>query len=106
LSVLAVDLGGSHVTCAAVSSGRVLCARTLPSDGRSLAALLPEIAQCLKECCSEARVAIRDCIGIGIGFPAIVDAEAGEVISSFTKYQDVGAADLRTWAQEHFELPR
>lgn len=41
LTVLAVDLGGSHAACAVVRSGVILAEKSFPADGGSCIVSLP-----------------------------------------------------------------
>ena len=106
MSVLALDLGGSHVGCAVVNDGLVLASSTVTTDAGSLRALLPELTAQLRENCRAVGVSPEACKGLGIGFPAIVDSRSGEVLSTLgSKFADCTGADLRAWSQVEFGLP-
>ncbi len=106
MSVLALDLGGSHAGCAVVEGGKVLAAATAATDARSLKELLPELTARLRECCRVAAVLPEACNGLGIGFPALVDSESCELLSTLgNKFADLTAADLQAWCHDEFELP-
>ncbi len=113
MSVLAIDLGGSHIGCAVVNGGSILASRsiTLPkttaaTEARSLRQVLPELAAQLRHACSTAGIALESCAGIGVGFPAIVDSRTGDVLSTLgPKFADLSGADLMAWADDEFSLP-
>lgn len=106
MRLLAVDLGGSHVTCAFVEAEGVRASRRLrAAAGGSLAALLPEIAEALRAVATEADVPITSCAGLGFGFPGLVDADRGRVLSTNAKYDDAPALDLAAWAAAELDLP-
>lgn len=106
MSVLALDLGGSHVGCAVVDRGSVLASSTVATDARSLRQLLPELAIQLRENCRVAGSPSEACKGVGIGFPAIVDSRSGELLSTVgSKFTDCTGADLQAWAKREFGLP-
>lgn len=106
MSVLAIDLGGSHVTSAVVADGQILASSSMRTNAGSLKQLMPEIERNLVDLCEHANVPIAQCSGIGMGFPAIVDAGSGEILSRFTKYADgVSGTELRDWADRKFGLP-
>jgi glucokinase len=106
MSVLALDLGGSHVGCAVVSDGTLLASSTVTTDARSLRELLPELAAQLRKSCSAAGISPENCKGLGIGLPAIVDSRSGEVLSTLgSKFADCMGADLQAWSKREFGLP-
>src|SRR6202789_356281 len=106
MSVLALDLGGSHVGCAVVSDGTFLASSTITTDARSLRELLPELTAQLRKNCSDAGISPKECKGLGIGFPAIVDSRSGEVLSTLgSKFADCTGADLQAWSKREFGLP-
>jgi glucokinase len=106
MSVLALDLGGSHVGCAVVSDGTLLASSTITTDARSLRELLPELTAQLRKSCSAAGISPQECKGLGIGFPAIVDSRSCEVLSTLgSKFADYTGADLQAWSKREFGLP-
>lgn len=103
---IAIDVGGSHAACAIVEESRILAADHFPVGNAScFRTLLPHladrIAALLKGCGFEA----RDCAGIAISFPGIVDP-AGRIFSTPKgKYDDSNAVDLPAWSRAQFGLP-
>jgi glucokinase len=105
MSVLALDLGGSHVGCAVVNGGTVLASSSVSTDARSLRELLPRLAVRLRESCRAAGISPEACEGMGIGFPAIVDSRSGELLSTLgDKFADLTAEDLQSWSNSEFGL--
>jgi glucokinase len=105
MSVLALDLGGSHVGCAVVNDGRVLASSAVTTDARSLRELLPELSAKLRYICRVAGISPDKCKGLGIGFPAIVDSRSGELLSTLvSKFADCTGADLQAWSKSEFGL--
>ncbi len=103
MKVLAVDVGGSHVSCGAVEDGQLLETISIQTDSRGhLTNLLPGLAEALMalEMRHDAGFA-----GIGFGFCGLVDTAAGRVVSTNHKYSDATSVDLRAWAYEGFNLP-
>ena len=105
MSILAVDVGGSHAACALVSGTRILDCKTLPARGTSTLEVLVSaltgamqqlLAGCPKSDC---------CRGIGFSFCGIVDSKHCQILSSNDKYSDSAAFDLVSWAQTEFNLP-
>jgi glucokinase len=103
MKVLAVDFGGTHVSCGAVSDGELLDKATIQTDSRgSLLCLLPAVAQTLHGLRARNGTGFT---GIGFGFCGLVDSTAGRVVSTNLKYSDATEIDLIAWAQDEFELP-
>src|SRR2546430_4803518 len=105
MSILAVDVGGSHAACALVSGTRILDCKTLPARGTSTLEVLVSaltgamqqlLAGCPKSDC---------CRGIGFSFCGIVDSKHCQILSSNDKYSDSAGFDLAGWAQSEFNLP-
>lgn len=105
MSVLSVDLGGSHATAGVVSRGRVLASATFDTDGGSLEKLLPDLAAILRESCRVAGISLEDCEGMGVGFPGVVDRSGCEILSTLGKFEDVNANHLHAWCTQEFGLP-
>jgi glucokinase len=106
MKVLAVDLGGTHATCALVEDRACLDSIVLDYHAAcGLQPLLPEIAIALRTICSRASVATGDLAGIAISFCALVDSSTGRVLSTIGKFLDAPTLDLPRWAQAEFGLP-
>jgi glucokinase len=104
MCVLALDLGGSHVGCAVVDDGRVLAKSHIDTDANSITKLLPEIRVRLVQICETAGIDLKQCKGIGIGVPSLVDGRSGEILSAFNKFTDLNTTDLRAWSEREFGL--
>ena len=103
---LAVDLGGSHAACAAVSTEAVLaCERIELSHTHGLGAALPAIAEALRRAARCAGVVIHDCAGVAFSFCGLVDPVRRRVTSTNAKYDDAPGIDLQAWARSEFDLP-
>lgn len=101
MTVLAVDLGGTHATCAAVEGRKILASETvnLP-ESLPLAAALAAIAPPLHKLHSTWTAE-----GIGFGFCGLVDPNRARITSTNGKYTDAVGVDLTSWAREEFGLP-
>lgn len=101
MRVLAVDLGGTHATCAAVDGRRILASETvnLP-DSLPLMEALGAMAGPLHKL-----QAAWPAEGIGFGFCGLVDSERARITSTNGKYTDAVDLDLTKWAREEFGLP-
>ena len=100
MKALAVDLGGTHATCALVEDRTVVAARTLATDGsKELAPVLPRLAETLLAFTREAAIKSSDCAGLAFGFCGLVDHDNARVISTNAKYDDAPGLDLRAWCK-------
>jgi glucokinase len=106
MKVLAVDLGGTHATCALVENQT--CVDSMVIDYRAaggLQPLLPEIAIALRGICSRAAVAFRDLAGVAMTFCGLVDSSTGRVLSTNGKFPDATELDLPGWSESELALP-
>ena len=102
---LSLDMGGTHIGCAAVRDREILASASLDSEkAASLASLLPLIAETLRQLLAEAGASESECGGVAIGFPGIVDARTGRILSTLKKYEDAMSLDLAAWSRETFGL--
>jgi len=101
MTVLAVDLGGSHVSCALVADTQVLKCESMPiGDREGLRTVLPKIEASLHKLLQNV-----DCRGIGFGFCGLVDPVQSRVLSTNAKYDDACDIDLNAWALRSLGLP-
>jgi glucokinase len=102
---LSLDMGGTHIGCAVVRDREILACASLDSEkAASLASLLPAIAEKLRQLLANAGAETAECAGIAIGFPGIVDARTGRILSTLKKYEDAIHLDLSGWSRETFGL--
>jgi glucokinase len=103
---LAVDLGGSHATCAVVEDQEVRSAETISLEGTGgLGDSLPLIVEALARAAASAGVRPSDCGGLGLGFCGLVDPAEGRVLSANAKYEDASGLDLGAWCRETLGIP-
>lgn len=101
MNILAIDLGGTHATCALVEGRQILVRETvnLP-PAASLADTLPILAEPLDRLQTSARAD-----AIGFGFCGLVDSRRTRIASTNGKYIDGPTLDLSQWARDRFGLP-
>lgn len=100
---LSLDMGGTHIGCAVVRDRAILASASLDSEkAASLEALLPSIAETLHRLLAEAGASIAECGGIAVGFPGIVVARSGRILSTLKKYEDAMTLDLAAWSRATF----
>ncbi len=102
MRALAVDIGGSHIACAALEDTRLLqvCRFEADSQGRLLD-LLPALASTLATLEQQQGGGFD---GIGVGFCGLVDRRLGRVVSTNGKYPDACDLDLVSWARQELRL--
>jgi len=105
LSILAVDLGGSHMSCAIVEGRHILAERTLLAEALSMPAMLASVEGMLRECLDEAGMTTNSARGIAIGYPGIVCSSTNEILSALDKYPDLSGEALTSWVRSSFNLP-
>lgn len=97
---LSLDMGGTHIGCAVVQDRQIMASASIDSEGaESLRSLLPVISETLRRLLAESGATFRDCGGLAIGFPGIVDARAGRILSTLKKYEDAMHLDLPGWSR-------
>ncbi|CAN5645854.1 ROK family protein [soil metagenome] len=101
-----IDLGGTIIKLGLVRDGRTMQASSMPANAHEgLAKQLPRIESAIQQLCRMAGVSIRDCAGVGVAFPGIIDPRANRIISSpKDKYDDGATIDLNDWSQRAFAL--
>ena len=103
---LSLDLGGTHIGCGLIRDREVLAHHSIPANALAgIAPLLPQIKSTLDALLAESNLAAADCAGIAMGYPSIVDARTGKILSTHKKYEDAIHLDLAAWCRENFSLP-
>jgi len=103
MTVLAVDLGGSHATCGLVSGNQILVSREFDFlDARRLAPLLSALGESIQQLIELSNDPVS---GIGLGFCGLVDRGRNRVASTNGKFVDAPDLDLSDWAKKEFGLP-
>jgi glucokinase len=106
MRALAIDLGGTHATCAVVEDGRILGSQVVTTDGaKGLKSVLPLFVETFRAIGKLVGSEIKDCAGLAFSFCGLVDARTGKVVSTNQKYDDAPALDLVTWSQRELGLP-
>ena len=103
MRVLAVELGGTHVSCGAVEDRELLeSVRVDVDSSKGLEKLLPIIEEILH---GLAKRNPGSYAGLGFGFCGLVDTRAGRVLATNGKFPGATAIDLAAWAKDGFGLP-
>ncbi len=103
---LSLDMGGTHIGCAAVRDQRILASHSIETESaKGLASILPLVAQTLRQLLDEAGENLSACAGLAIGFPGIIDARSSRILSTLKKYEDAKEMDLVAWSRDVLGLP-
>jgi len=103
---LAIDLGGTHASCAVVEDKTILAQETLHADPRQgLKILLPLLEGTLKSLLRTADLSARDCVGLAFGFCGVVDFRSSRLLATNLKYDDAPKLDISGWSERVFGLP-
>jgi glucokinase len=106
MTLLACDLGGTRMKIGVVREGRLLAQAAQPANSKlGLSDVLPALKSTWLSLLSKQGLSPRDCAGIALGFPSLVDAKSGRVLAQYGKYADAIGFDFRAWAQTEFGLP-
>lgn len=106
MTVLACDVGGTRMKFGVVRNGRVLAQTTEPAKSKAgLVRNLAVLKAAWLRLLSKLGITLRDCSGIAIGFPSLVDVTSGRVLAQYGKYADAVGFDFRAWARREFDLP-
>jgi glucokinase len=107
--VVAIDLGGSHATCAIVEAAGSICRIKARDRIVVKQAVLRQVLPLIEASCQRLLTAehleTKDVLGIVMAFPGIVDPELGRILSTSGKFQDGIDIDLRAWSDAAFGLP-
>lgn len=106
MTVLACDLGGTRIKIGVVRDGTVLARTVEPAHSkRGLAPQLPVLKAAWLRLLAGLNLTPRDCAGISLAFPSIIDAPTGRILDAYGKFADAMDLDLRAWAQRELDLP-
>ncbi len=106
MTILACDLGGTQMKIGVVRDGVVLAQVTEPAySKKGLAPQLPVLKAAWLRLLQQLELTPRDCAGISVAFPSLVDAKSGRVLAEYGKFADAPGLDLRTWARAELGLP-
>jgi glucokinase len=106
MTILACDLGGTRMKIGVVRGGRVLAQATEPAHSKhGLAPQLPVLRAAWLRLLDELKLTPRDCAGVSLAFPSLIDPKTGRVLAEYGKFSDAMGIDLRAWASGELGLP-
>ena len=105
MKALAIDLGGTHATCAIVEDRAILASEVVATDGTAgLLPVLPEIVRAFHRLLAQTGVNLGDCLGLAFSFCALVDSRTCKILSTNQKYDDAQGFDFAAWAKSELGL--
>jgi len=105
VKALAIDLGGTHATCAVVDDRSILASEVVTTDGTvGLRPVLPEIVRTFHGLLKRTGVNAADCLGLGFSFCGLVDSRTSQIVSTNQKYDDAQGLDLAAWAKSELRM--
>ncbi len=105
MKALAIDIGGSHATCAIVSDRTIVSQKTISyTDNENLMAILPKLGEAIRSLVAEQNSTFRDFAGLAVGFCGLVDTRNRSVLSTKGRFSDAHEINLRSWTRENFDL--
>lgn len=88
MNMLAVDIGGSHASCAVVNGQKILACRRIDLKGSgNLCDALPTIANVLQDIMASVHIPTENCAGIAFSFCGLVDSMRCCVMSTKKLYR-------------------
>lgn len=104
MKALSIDLGGSHATLAIVEDKEILISREIPVDSSTgLRPVLPIFKTILFDLLAQARINIKDCIGLALSVAAMTKRD--RVVSTNEKFEDAPQIDLPAWSLMELGVP-
>src|SRR3979490_2963997 len=98
--ILAGDLGGTRIKIGVVRDEKVLAQTIEHVDAKlGLARQLPGLKALWLRLLGRLKLTPRDCAGVSLAFPSVIDPAAGRVLDQYGKYPDAMGLDLRAWAE-------
>lgn len=105
MKALAIDLGGSHASCAIIEDRTIVASTAVSTEGsQGLKPALPLLSRTLTELAHRSGLAMDDFAGLAFSFCGIVNTSEGRVTSTNQKYDDAPGLNLRAWAGGEFGL--
>jgi len=103
---IAIDLGGTHASVGVLCEKTLLTACEIPVEAtKGLNVLLPRLRNASESLLRKQELEFRDCIGITLSLPSLVDFRSQRIVSANDKYPDAPAIDMHKWAQQTMGLP-
>lgn len=102
---ITIDFGGTNIKLGLVRDGHVLSSNVIPANSdQGIRPKLGEAEHVLKEMLARMDISLKDCVGLGVAIPGIVDSNRCKVLSINQKYDDALTVDFPAWSRDAFGL--
>ena len=102
--VIAVDIGGTFIKIGLVRNGNIIDKTSIKANSeKDFYTTMSEIESAINNLLVESSVDIKEIVGIGIGFPGLVDSIEMKVLSTNKKYDDAIEFDFLKWGKKTFK---
>ena len=105
MAVIAIDCGGSHLSCALIENKKILAKSVIETTANSIREILPELASTIRDLCLQCGVPVESCVGLAVGLPVTLNAKTGEILSTLDKFVDIRQVNLLAWGEQELGLP-
>ncbi len=98
------DIGGSRIKSGLISKGQLQQSKVITvEDNNRLLPVLESLRREIDHIFTQNNS--KECLGIGLALPCIIDTKTNAVLSKYTKYKDAQEIDIEKWASENWSLP-
>ncbi|HEX3798511.1 MAG TPA: ROK family protein [Verrucomicrobiae bacterium] len=106
MKTMAVDFGGRRIKLGLICNGTVLAQKIIAAQAeKPLRDRLDSLADALHQLCADAGTTARECDGLAIAYPSIIDTANARILDHFGKFSDGSSFNFREWAERTFGLP-
>ncbi|MBC8081504.1 MAG: ROK family protein [Gorillibacterium sp.] len=103
---IAVDFGGTHIKLGLMEQDTILVDARIPANSANgLLPKLDEVEKAINNMLTSIGRTLKDCVGIAIAMPGIVDAQYKRLLSINGKYEDGLEFNFSHWVSSRFGLP-
>ena len=104
--ILSADFGGTTIKLGLVQNGRVSARERLPAHAnRTMSDRLEAVAQAWEGLLKKSGSTLRDCAGVALALPFVVDPKRPRVLGEFAKFPKAADIDFDAWSRERLGLP-
>lgn len=103
---IGVDFGGTNIKIGIMQDGKIISKTSLQANShKGIVHRLGLVEEKIKILLKYVGFELKDCSGIGIAIPGIVNFKENRVLSINDKYKDALSFDFAKWNQTKFSLP-
>ena len=104
--VITIDIGGTFIKIGLVKNGDIIINTSIKAHPDvKFKETMSEIESATNVLIEKSSTNRKEIIGIGIGFPGLVDSHKMKVLSTNKKYDDAVSFDFLKWVKETYNVP-